>query len=177
MGSLDNRHSELPPCREVPGFYDDNRRNETNRDNAERAEGPCSCSQYDLQGFPCSRQESGSRCLQCWWWAYTAGRNQNAVPWDLRRGCAGAGACGLSSLPWSSQRKTGPSQRMWLGQKEAVGASSSCVTPQSPEKKEMAAYMSKRRDKEEKNRCFYSSGFGRGEERRSVQDTSKALLE
>jgi len=41
---------------------------------------------------------------------------------------------------------------MWLGQKEAVGTSSSCVIPQSPEKKEMAALMSKRRDKEEKKK-------------------------
>lgn len=67
---------------------------------------------------------------------------------------------------------------MWLAQKEAVGTSSSCVIPQSPEKKEMAALKSKRRDKEEKkNRCFSSSCSGMGEESRSMQDTSKTLLE
>ena len=60
---------------------------------------------------------------------------------------------------------------MWLGQKEAVGASSSCVTPQSPEKKEMAACMSKRRDKEGGRMDVFIvlalGGMKRGEARRT----------
>ena len=40
---------------------------------------------------------------------------------------------------------------MWLEQIEAFDASPSSVTPQSPEKKEMAACTSKRRHKDEKD--------------------------
>lgn len=49
---------------------------------------------------------------------------------------------------------------MWLGQKDAVDASPSYVTSQSPGKKEMAAYISKRRDKEEKIDVFIVSALG-----------------
>lgn len=87
----------------------------------------------------------GSRCLRSGGWAPTAGRNQSAT---RERGPAGAGD--VARLPEGSQRRATPCPRTWGGQQEAVGASPSWVTPQSPEKREMAVSRSKRKEKERK---------------------------